>query len=255
MGIQMDLNIPDTRQQILEGRLASGRQIVAVEVAREFEISVDTVRRDLIALELTGKAHRVRGGAIPVSKPEPPMHDKLAAGKTPPSRMVDAALDVLADHKTIILDGGSTVLALARSLQPSRGLLVVTPSPWVAIACLEKNIETLVLGGRLNANGGITVGGDCELQLSRIAAEIAVLGACGIDPEFGLSSDDFHESGIKRLMAHAASQTVVLADVSKLGFRARHRTLAPTGIASIITDAAARDCKAYREQGIAVTHV
>lgn len=251
----MDLNIPDTRQQILERRLASGVQIVAADVAREFDISIDTVRRDLTALEISGKAHRVRGGAIPISKPAPSMHDKMAAEKKPPDAMIAAALEVLADHKTIILDGGFTVLALAQALRPSIGLLVITPSPWVAIACLQNNVETLMLGGRLNANGGIAVGGDCELQLAGVAAEVAVLGACGIDPEFGLSSDDVHESGIKREMARAANQTVVLADATKIGLRARHRTLAPTEITSIITDAAAPDCTTYRKHGIAITHV
>lgn len=250
----MDLNIPDTRQQILTQRLTSGVQIVAAEVAREFDISVDTVRRDLIALERIGKAHRVRGGAIPVSRPAPMLHEKLRAGKKPPSAIIDAALDVLANHKTIILDGGSTVLGLARALRPSKDLLVITPSPWVAIACLEKEIETLMLGGRLNANGGIAVGIDCEQQLSSIAAEVAILGACAIDPEFGLSSDDLHESGIKRLMARAASQTVVLADDAKIGVRARHRTLPTAEITSIITDAGANDCEAFRVQGIDVIH-
>lgn len=251
----MDLNIPDMRQQILTQRLASGAQIVAADVAQEFDISVDTVRRDLIALELTGKAQRVRGGAIPVARPEPLLHEKLRAGIKPPVAIIAAALDVLAGHKTIILDGGSTVLALAQALRPAKGLLVVTPSPWVAIACLSNEIETLLLGGRLNANGGIAVGIDCEQQLSGIAAEIAILGACGIDPEFGLSSDDLHESGIKRFMARAASQTVVLADATKIGVRARHRTLPPAGITSIITDTAASDCEVYETQGIGVIHV
>lgn len=250
----MDLNIPDTRQKLLIQRLESGTQIVATEVAREFDISVDTVRRDLIALERTGKAHRVRGGAIPLSRPAPLLHEKLRSGIKPASSIIDAALDVLTDHKTIILDGGSMVLALAQALRPSKGLLVITPSPWVAIACLENEIETLMLGGRMIASGGIAVGLDCEQQLSDIAAEIAILGACGIDPEFGLSSDDLSESGIKRLIARAAAQTVVLADASKIGTRARHRTLQPTSITSIITDAAASDCEAYEMQGIKVIH-
>lgn len=251
----MDLNIPDTRQKILERRLASGVQIVAADVAREFEISIDTVRRDLSTLETDGKAQRVRGGAIPISKPEPSMREKLAAGKRPPPAIITAAVDFLADYKTIILDGGSTVLALAEALRPSAGLLIITPSPWVAVACLQNNVETLMLGGRLNASGGIAVGGDCEQQLAEVAAEVAVLGACGIDPAFGLSSDDLHDSRIKRELARAANQTLVLADATKVGVRARHRTLGPTEITSIITDAATGDCMAYQKHGIAITHV
>lgn len=249
-GDMMDLNIPDTRQKLLIQRLESGTQIVAADVAQEFDVSVDTVRRDLIALERSGQAHRVRGGAIPISRPVAALHERLKTGIRPPSAIIDAALDVLTDYKTIILDGGSTVLALAQALRPSKGLLVITPSPWVAIACMEKDIETLMLGGRMLASAGIAVGVDCEQQLSGIAAEIAVLGACGIDPEFGVSSDDLHESGTKRLIARAATQTVVLANAAKIGTRARHRTLLPSSITSIITDAAISDCEAYEQQGI-----
>ncbi|MEP3513130.1 MAG: DeoR family transcriptional regulator, partial [Lentilitoribacter sp.] len=62
----MNLNVPDTRQNLLAERLANGVQIVAPKVAAEFGVSLDTIRRDILALEAAGKAQRVRGGAVPV---------------------------------------------------------------------------------------------------------------------------------------------------------------------------------------------
>uniref|UniRef100_A0AAN0MDU7 DeoR family transcriptional regulator n=1 Tax=Yoonia rhodophyticola TaxID=3137370 RepID=A0AAN0MDU7_9RHOB len=76
----MNLNIPDTRQQVLAERLARGQQIVASDVAGEFGVSLDTIRRDILALEADGHAQRVRGGAVPIARPAPPLHMRLAKG-------------------------------------------------------------------------------------------------------------------------------------------------------------------------------
>ncbi|MBW4710214.1 DeoR/GlpR family DNA-binding transcription regulator [Roseobacter sp. YSTF-M11] len=251
----MGLNIPDTRQRNLQQRLAAGAHIVAAEIAEEFGISIDTARRDLIALERAGQAHRVRGGAVPILHPAEPMQEKILACKTPPRAMVHAALDVVAGCKTLILDGGSTVLALARALQPAADLLVVTPSPWAALACLQNGVEVHMLGGRLSARGGINVGAECEEQLAGIAAEVAVIGVCGLDDEFGVSSDDCGEARVKKAMAQAATRRLVLADAQKIGTRARHRTLVPAAVSHLITDAMPRACDGFRAQGIEITHV
>ncbi|MEP3278760.1 MAG: DeoR/GlpR family DNA-binding transcription regulator [Stappiaceae bacterium] len=255
----MDLNVPDTRQQLLSELLDAGEQLNALAIARKFGISVDTVRRDLIALEDAGLAKRVRGGAIPISKPGPSMLEKAERGIKPPATLIDAVLSALEGKQTLLLDSGSTLLALARKLTPIEGLVVITPSPWVAIACLERDIETILIGGRLSPRSGTSVGGDCLAMLSSVAADVAVLGACGIDPVFGLSSDDFDEVPVKQRMADCAARTWVVSDCSKLGLRARHRALLPSQIDRIITtaegstDASTPD--PYKAQGIEIDYV
>ena len=250
----MDLNNPDVRQDVLRDRLASGGVLVAAEIASEFGVSVDTVRRDLIALESAGQARRVRGGAVPIARPADPMQVKLAGDARPPGALINVAVRAIADAKTILLDGGMTVLAIARALRPAAGLLVVTPSPWVAISCLERGIEVMMLGGRMSPQGGMNVGLDCERQLSALAADVAVLGACGLDAEFGLSSDDLLESAVKAQMARSARQTIVVTGRSKIGVRARHRTLAPAEIDLVVTDAEPALMQPFGAHEVAVTH-
>lgn len=161
----MDLNIPEIRQRVIAERLASGAEIVATAVAEEFGISLDTIRRDIISLEEQGKAHRVRGGAVPVSRPAASMSDKLGAGHHVDLRLVGATLKVVAGLKTLLLDGGATMLAIAQALRPEKDLLVVTPSPYVAIACQTNGIDVFMLGGRLNPRGGISTGAHVLSQL------------------------------------------------------------------------------------------
>lgn len=250
----MDLNNPDIRQDLLHQRLADGEQLIAARIAREFDISVDTVRRDLIALEAMGAARRVRGGAVPAAVPVAPMDHRAQDMPGGHASLARRALSLCGDARTLILDGGTTVLALARILPPVRDRLVVTPSPWVAIACMANGVEVMMIGGRLAPRGGINTGQGAESALAGISADIAILGACGIDAAFGLSSDDLAEAGIKRAMAAAARETIVMADHSKLGQRARHRTLWPEAIDHLVTDASPAQTGALAEAGIGVCH-
>lgn len=246
----MNLNIPTVRQQELGKRLADGLQISAIEIAREFDISLDTARRDLIALENAGMAQRVRGGAIPVSVPAPSMQTKIADGKVPSRALISTALKTISHQETLLLDGGSTVLALATALTPRDGLSVITPSPFVAIECLKKGIETLMIGGRLSSWGGINVGVQSSDMLRDVLVNVAILGACGIDPEFGMSSDDFDEAQTKKQMSKCASETLILTDSSKLNMRARHRVLPSDQIDIIVTNGPPLEADIYKAHGI-----
>jgi len=253
-GLCMNLNIPDTRQSVLEQRLKDGQQIVAAEVAREFEVSLDTIRRDILSLEAAGKAHRVRGGAIPVAVPVPPLHQRIAEGSAPSKKLIAAAVNQVGQAATLILDGGSTVLALARALPVEPGRLVMTPSPWIAIACQERGIEVFMLGGKLSASGGVSVGSFALDRAAEFAADVAVMGACGLDVGFGLSSDDQDESDLKRVLHRAARRTLVLRDGSKIGQRSRYQTLSLNEIDLIITDAHPDETDALVTAGAEIHH-
>ncbi|MSU90131.1 DeoR family transcriptional regulator [Rhodobacteraceae bacterium 2CG4] len=249
----MDLNIPETRQAALARRLAGGHALGAAELAAEFGVSVDTVRRDIIALERAGRARRVRGGAVPVARAAGPVQQRLGADPDL-ARIAAAALPRLKDCRTLLLDGGASVQAVAERLPQRPDLLVITPSPFVAIACQRRGIAVHMLGGRLSPRGGVNTGQDALAEAGDIAAEIAVLGACGLEPGFGLSSDDPGESRLKRAMAGAAAQVMVVTAAAKLGRRARHRTLPAGAIDLLVTDADAAAAASLAAAGIEVIH-
>lgn len=248
----MNLNIPDTRQSELAARLKNGQQLIANELATEFRVSIDTIRRDILALEAEGKAHRVRGGAVPISAPVVPLHQRLAEGSPPNSDLIRAAIREIGDAATLLVDGGQTMLCVIEQLPEQQGRLVITPSPWIAIACQQKGISVFLLGGMLRPLGGIATGDTSLAGVADISADIALLGACGIDPEFGLSSDDHDEAMMKRAMHEAANQTIIVTDQSKVGRRARHHTLAISDIDMVITDTTTELTKSLNAAGTRV---
>lgn len=235
----MELNIPDTRQSELAARLSDGQQIVAADVAKEYGVSIDTIRRDILALEADGKAQRVRGGAVPIAPPAAPLHARLTENAPISQAIVSAAIREIGDAQTLLVDGGRTTLCIIENLPVQDGRLVITPSPWIAIASQSKGIDVFLLGGNLRPQGGIATG---EVALNRVAgtfADITILGACGLDERFGLSSDDHDEAQMKRAMHAAANRTIVVTEGSKIGRRARHHTLVLGEIDTIVTDATA----------------
>ena len=250
----MDLNIPETRQDWLARQLAGGAPVVAGDVARELGVSVDTIRRDIIALEAAGQARRVRGGAVPVKAPDAPMGAKIARGAGPSEALVAATLARIGAAKTLLIDGGATARALAQALAPDPELLVMTPSPWVAVACNARGIEVYLIGGHLAPGGGVATGAEAESGLGGLAAEVAVLGVCGLDPVFGLSADHDSEARLKRAMAAAVAEVIVPVGAAKLGLRARYRALAPEEIDAVVTDAGAGAMRGFGDTGIEVIH-
>lgn len=252
--MMIDLNNPDVRQDMLLRRLGAGEDLVAAHLAHEFSISLDTARRDLIALEKRGAARRVRGGAVPVSKPAAALRERHGTTSPVSETMIEQALAAIGSAPTLILDGGTTVQALARALPALPDRVVITPSPFIACTLYEHGIATILLPGRISEQGGIATGADATSMLAQSAADIAVLGACGLDPEFGLSSDDLLESAVKRAMALAAGRVIVMTGAEKLGRRARHKTLDISEIDTVITEAPVAATHQFVEAGLEVRH-
>lgn len=252
----MELNNPFVRRNLLTDRLKQGTTLVASQLAEEFAVSLDTIRRDLLALEEEGIACRVRGGAMPVRQPPAPLVRRMATERNPAlDLMARAALNLIEDGMSIMFDGGMSVQKIAELLPSMPKSLAITPSPAVAQVTLSKAIPTFLIGGRLSGLGGVAVGREAEDQLANRAADIAFLGVCGLDPGFGLSADDDEEANLKRAMIKASSRTCLVTAEAKLDLRARHKVVDCNQIDIIITDAEPSRMHAYGEEGGSLIHV
>lgn len=252
----LELNNPFVRRKLLTARLKKGATLVASQLAGEFEVSLDTIRRDLLALEEQGLACRIRGGAMPVRQPPAPFAQRMATERNPALElMARAALGLIEDGMSIILDGGTSVQKIAEFLPAMPHSLIITPSPVIAQTTLSKAIPTFMIGGRLSGLGGVAVGREAEEQLANRAADIAFLGVCGLDPDFGFSADDDEEACLKRTMIQASNRACLMAAEAKIGTRARHKVTSCQSIDVIISDCANSSMKPFEEEGVDIIHV
>jgi DeoR/GlpR family transcriptional regulator of sugar metabolism len=112
-----------------------------------------------------------------------------------------------------------------------------------------------MIGGKIRPQGGIATGLDAVRALSDCTADVAVLGACGLDPRFGLSADDLDEAAVKQTMARNAQKVVVLASRNQVNTQSRHRVVPCMDIDVLITNAEKHDTSVYQLSEIEVRHV
>jgi DeoR/GlpR family transcriptional regulator of sugar metabolism len=246
------LNSPEGRQSVLRARAAAGAPLPMAALAEEFGVSVDTIRRDLLALEAEGAIQRVRGGALPVMRPVEPLAARMRTSGAAADRIASRAMDLIEDGMVVMLDGGTTLARLAAQLPPLPNALIVTPAPAVAVATLAAGIETVLVGGQVSALGGMAVGQRACEAVSATAADLCMLGACGLEATFGLSADRLDEAAVKAAMRAASSRTAVLTDRSKLGRRARHQVVPCAELDLLVTDASPDETISFHEAGLEV---
>jgi len=142
----------------------------------------------------------------------------------------------------VILDGGTTALALAKALPADLDATIVTHSPTVAAALVgHATVDVFLIGGRLFKHSAVTSGAAAAEAAERVSAEQFFLGVTGVHPEAGLTTGDADEAAMKRLLARRAADTYVLASAEKIGAASAFEVLPLADAAGIITDAPADD--------------
>ena len=248
----MNLNSPQIRQERLCEKLREGAPLSIPEIADDLGISVDTVRRDLIALEQRGLARRVRGGAMPVIEKMPGYLMRAQTADPVLHNLAQRAVALLNGDETIFIDAGTTMNAIAQRLPSDFTGVVITPAPSVALAALGVGANVHLLGGALCPEGAMATGGATEDAVRNIAANVCFLGACGLWADFGLSAEDAGEAGVKRAMALASAKSVVVTSASKFDRVGRHRVLAVDEIDTVVTDADDPEVEMLRTAGVEV---
>ena len=226
------------------------------ELSEALGVSAATIRRDLVEMEQNEQLVRVHGGAVCADSQmdEPVFSDKAEIAAPQKQAIAEAALPLIKPNDSIYLDGGSTVLALARLLADMRDLTVVTNSLHVASTFASAGPHTIVIGGELRRLSQTFVGALTQSMLEDLHVDTAFLGTIGLSPEHGLTTTDPREAFTKNLVLSHASRHVLLADSTKLGNVSFTKFGAATDLHMLITDAGAGepDLHAYRDLGIEV---
>ena len=226
------------RRDLLLARLNADGRLVAKDLAAELGVSEDSLRRDLRELATAGLCQRVYGGALPLS---PAVASYAARGSVSPMskrRVAAAAVALLRPGSTVLLDGGTTALAVATALPRDLTATIVTHSPTVAAALVEHpTVEVYVLGGRLFKHSAVTCGAAAAEAAAGVQADLFLLGVTGVHPTAGLTTGDADEAAMKRIMAGRAADTYVLASREKIGAASPYTVLPLHAVSGVITDA------------------
>jgi DeoR/GlpR family transcriptional regulator of sugar metabolism len=241
------------RRELLLARLTAEGKVLAKDVAAELGVSEDSIRRDLRDLAAAGLCQRVYGGALPVSPAVADYPSRTSIAVDGKDRVAAVAAGLVRPGSTVILDGGTTTLAVTRALPRDLRATVVTHSPTIAVALLEHHgIEVYLLGGRLFRHSAVTCGAAAVEAAQAISADVFLLGVTGVHPEAGLTTGDADEAAMKRALARRAADTYVLASAEKVGAASRFTVLPFADVAGVITDADDQNVQQLTAQGVPV---
>ena len=226
------------RRELLLSRLHRDGRLIAKDVAVELGLSEDSVRRDLRELAAAGLCQRVYGGAVPASPAVADYATRRGVAVDSKARVAAAAVQLIAPGSTVVLDGGTTALAVVAALPRDLVATVVTHSPTVAAALVDHpGVEVYVLGGRLFKHSAVTCGAAAVEAAAGVNADLFLLGVTGVHPDSGLTTGDADEAAMKRALARRAADTYVLASTEKIGAASPFTVLPLADVAGIVTDA------------------
>ncbi|MFD6431315.1 DeoR/GlpR family DNA-binding transcription regulator [Streptomyces venezuelae] len=210
---------PERQQEIL--RLArDGGRVDVLSLAEVFQVTAETIRRDLKALDRAGLVRRVHGGAIPAGRLdfEPDLAEREGTAADEKDRIARAALAELPAEGSVVLDAGSTVARLAAALPLESTLTVVTHGlPTAARLADHPGIQLHLIGGRVRQRTRAAVDAWALRAYGEIRADVLFLAANGFSAEAGLTTPDLAEAAVKRAAVAAARRVVLLADSAKHG--------------------------------------
>jgi DeoR family transcriptional regulator, fructose operon transcriptional repressor len=253
----MSTPIPEERRQAILEQVRTRSLVKAAELSRDLGVSVESIRRDLLALEQEGHVRRVYGGATRAEARafEPAFERRRIQHRDRKTAMGRLAAGLVEPGDTLILDVGTSVAEVARELPRDYRGKVLTNSLLVASTLAgREGVEVYTSGGRVRAGDLACFGPTSEGFFRDYFADKAFLGSGGVHHEMGLTDYWPDEIASRRIILEHAAKRFVMADSSKLGRVALGKVCDLTVVTAVITDdrASAADLHLLEESGVTV---
>jgi DeoR family transcriptional regulator of aga operon len=223
---------------------------VSVEnLAKSFQVSAATIRRDLTELEQQGLLRRNHGGAVPVAPMLYEAFRHVSSFQEQEQECVDEkrriglmAAGLIADGEVIAIGAGTTTTQVARSIRHRKGITVLTNAINIAMELSHlPDIKVCVTGGYLSGDWFAIVGDMAQRNVSEIFVDKVFIGVDGIHSEHGLTTNYPDQAAIHRTMMRQARQRIVVADHRKIGIVGTSLIWPAADVDTLVTDKASSD--------------
>ncbi len=209
----------ERHRQIYRIALKTGAVDVS-ELAQRFDVSTETIRRDLSELQDRNLLERVHGGAVLVERHT---HEPMVDARDMQNAEEKLAIGRLAGNEipvdgTVIIDSGSTGQRLAEVMPIDRNTSIITNSLVTALTLARRGVTTLsVLGGEVRTNTFAMVDAQTVEAVRALRVDVLFIGCDGISLSRGMTTPYASEHHIKRAMIASARLVVAIVDHSKFG--------------------------------------
>ena len=228
----------ERRREILARLTVDGKVIVS-ELARDFEVTEETIRRDLERLDKEGLVSKTYGGAVSKQNTslDLPYNVREGVNVVQKQKISDEIADMVNDGERIMLDSSSTALYVVKKLKSKKNLTIITNSVKILIELADKSDWTVLSTGGLLKNGALSLtGSSAEKMISTYHVDTAICSCKGIDTDMGITDSNEKDSLIKRAMFASAERRILALDAEKFDKKSFVRVCGFRDIDVLVTD-------------------
>lgn len=212
------MDLSSRQKEIMERLHQSDDMLLSAEITSLFDVTVQTIRRDLNELSELGLVRRVHGGIkLPASNQNVSFNNRTVMNLVAKQRIARKVVELLPEHASVFLGIGTTPQQVAEELLDHPGLTVVTNNINVALTlCNNANIQTHVAGGRVRPRDQDMMGPDTTAFMERFNIQYGVFGVGGLSRKGQLLDFSPEEANISRCIIANSDQRILIVDHTKL---------------------------------------
>jgi len=237
----------EERLRLIMEMIYEKKKVFVKELANRFGKSASSIRLDLTELESRGLINRTHGGAIlvdtvnntyVVDKKYLRLREETA--KEEKQRIGKAAIELINDGDSIMIDGGTTTYYVAQNLNKKRGLTIITTSFYLLPVLLEiSDAKIYLTGGLIHRDFEDLIGDISNDSIRRFKPDNVIIGIDGMSIKSGFTSTESSIRQIKKQMKQVGGRTVVVADSTKIGKVCPRHVLDINDVYAVVTDTGA----------------
>ena len=228
----------ERRREIL-ARLSVDGKVIVSELARDFDVTEETIRRDLERLDKEGLVSKTYGGAVSKqnSALDLPYNIREGVNVVQKQKISDEISELINDGERIMLDSSSTALYVVKKLKNKKNLTIITNSVKILIELADKPDWTVLSTGGLLKNGALSLtGSSAEKMINSYHVDTAICSCKGIDTVMGVTDSNEKDSLIKQAMFASAERRILALDAEKFDKKSFVRVCGFRDIDVLVTD-------------------
>ena len=228
----------ERRREIL-ARLSVDGKVIVSELARDFDVTEETIRRDLERLDKEGLVSKTYGGAVSKQNPalDLPYNIREGVNVVQKQKISDEISELINDGERIMLDSSSTALYIVKKLKNKKNLTIITNSVKILIELADKPDWTVLSTGGLLKNGALSLtGSSAEKMINSYHVDTAICSCKGVDTVMGVTDSNEKDSLIKQAMFASAERRILALDAEKFDKKSFVRVCGFRDIDVLVTD-------------------
>jgi len=228
----------ERRRNILERLSASGKVIVA-ELAKDFGVTEETIRRDLEKLDREGLVSKTYGGAVSkrTNTLDLPYNIREGVNVEQKQAIADKICELICDGERIMVDSSSTALYIIKRIKEKKNLTIITNSVKILIELAEKHDWTVLSTGGVLKKGALSLtGSSAEKMINSYHVDTAICSCKGLDMNLGVTDSNENDSLIKQAMLASAERCILALDSEKFDKKSFVKVCTATSVDVIVTD-------------------